>query len=51
MLNAILVCMGILLASAEHAPDAPAWAWAFNFAGVGLMLILAWRCRKEENET
>ena len=50
-MNAILFFVGILLASAEHAPDAPAWAWAFNFAGVGLVLILAWRCRKEETGT
>ena len=45
--NAILLCLGILLAGAEHAPDAPAWTWAFNFSGLGCLAVVAWRCQEE----
>ena len=45
--NAILLCLGILLAGAEHAPDAPTWAWAFNFSGLGCLAVVAWRCQEE----
>jgi hypothetical protein len=43
--NALLLCLGLVLGGAEHAPDASAWAWAANATGVALLGLLAWRCQ------
>ena len=48
--NAILLCLGILLAGAEHAPDAPTWAWAINITGVSFIGLLAWRCQDRRDQ-
>ncbi len=49
MTDAILFCLGLLLASADHTPDAPAWAWAFNLTGLACIFVVAWRSNREED--
>ena len=46
MLDTLLLISGLLLASAEHAPDAPASTWGFNLAGVACIAVLAYRNRE-----
>ena len=50
MLDAILLCLGILLASAEHELDAPTWAWLVNISGVLCIAAVAWRTRHLSEE-
>ena len=47
MLDTLLLISGLLLASAEHAPDAPASTWGFNLAGVACIAVLAYRNREK----
>lgn len=49
MTDAILFCLGLLLASADHTPDAPAWTWAVNLTGLACIFVVAWRSNREED--
>jgi hypothetical protein len=35
------VVVGLLLASAEHTPEASNWCWLINLSGVGLIALVA----------
>lgn len=48
MVDTILICLGLVLASAEHDVDAPAWAWLVNLTGVACVAVVAYRHRLEE---
>ncbi len=43
MIDALLLCLGLLLASAEHDLDAPEWVWLVNITGLLCVLAVAWR--------
>jgi hypothetical protein len=50
MIDTILICLGLVLASAEHELDAPAWVWLFNISGVLCIAAVAWRTRHLSEE-
>jgi len=47
MLDTLLMISGLLLASAEHAPDAPPSTWAFNLTGLLFVAVVAYRNREK----
>ena len=41
------ILFGLLLAGAEHTPEASNWCWLINLSGVGLIALVAATNRRE----
>jgi len=41
LLAAAGIVLGLLLAGAEHTPEASNWCWLINLSGLGLIVLVA----------